>query len=215
MSTDEFQEIWKAYDRKLEKSLQLNLHLLKEVQSQKARSALRSFIAGRVIVIVIGILYLVMLGFAFWWVRTQPVMAVSFAVFILCTVIAIGEYIREIGVIPGISYGDNIVDTQAKLAGIQSGIVRSLRISWLQLPFWATFFVSNELLRKGGRVFFMVEVPIVLVLTILAVILFKNITIENAQKKKWVNAMIRSTGIKSVSRAMDFMKEIEDFKKDS
>jgi hypothetical protein len=215
MSTDEFQEIWKAYDRKLEKSLQLNLHLLKEVQSQKARSALRSFIAGRVIGIVIGMLYLALLCVAFWFVRRQPVMAVSFAVFIICTVIAIGEYIQEIGVIRGIGYGDNVVDTQAKLAGIQSGIVRTLRISWVQLPFWATFFVSNELLRKGGREFLMIEVPIVLVLTILAVILFKNITIENAQKKKWVNALIRSAGLKSVSRAMDFMKEIEDFKKDS
>jgi succinate dehydrogenase hydrophobic anchor subunit len=215
MSTDEFQEIWKAYDRKLEKSLQLNLHLLKEVQSQKARSALRSFIAGRVIGIVIGMLYLALLCVAFWFVRTQPVMAVSFAVFIICTVIAIGEYIQEIGVIRGIGYGDNVVDTQAKLAGIQSGIVRTLRVSWVQLPFWATFFVSNELLRKGGRTFLMIEVPIVLVLTILAVILFKNITIENAQKKKWVNALIRSAGLKSVSRAMDFMKEIEDFKKDS
>lgn len=215
MSTDEFQEIWKAYDRKLEKSLQLNQHLLKEVQSQKARSALRSFIAGRVIGIVIGMLYLALLCVAFWWVRTQPVMAVSFAVFIITTVIAIGEYIQEIGVIQGIGYGDNIVDTQAKLVGIQGGIVRTLRISWVQLPFWATFFVSNELLRKGGREFLMIEVPIVLVLTILAIILFKNITIENAQKKKWVNSLIRGAGIKSVSRAMDFMKEIEDFKKDS
>jgi hypothetical protein len=215
MSTDEFQEIWKAYDRKLEKSLQLNLHLLKEVQSQKAKSALRSFIAGRVIGVVFGMLYLALLCVAFWFVRTQPVMAVSLAVFIICTAIAIGEYIQEIGVIHGISYGDNIVDTQAKLAGIQGGIIRTLRISWLQLPFWATFFVSNELLRNGGRVFLMVEIPIVLVLTILAVILFKNITIENAQKKKWVKSLIRSTGIKSVSRAMDFMKEIEDFKKDS
>jgi glucan phosphoethanolaminetransferase (alkaline phosphatase superfamily) len=215
MSTDEFQEIWRAYDRKLEKSLQLNLHLLKEVQSQKARSALRSFIAGRVIGIVIGILYLVLLCVAFWFVRTQPVMAVSIAVFIICTVIAIGEYIQEIGVIRGIGYGDNVVDTQRKLAGIQSGIVRTLRISWVQLPFWATFCVPNELLRKGGWQFLMIEVPIVLVLTIVAIILFKNITIENAQKKKWVNSLIRSAGIKSVARAMDFMKEIEDFKKDS
>jgi glucan phosphoethanolaminetransferase (alkaline phosphatase superfamily) len=215
MSTDEFQEIWKTYDRKLEKSLQLNLHLLKEVQSQKARSALRPFIAGRVIGIVFGILYLVLLGIAFGLLWTQPVMAVSLAVFIICTVIAIGECIQGIGVIRGIGYGDNVVDTQAKLAGIQSAIVRTLRISWLQLPFWATFFVSNELLRKAGREFLMIEVPIVLVLTILAIILFKNITIENAQKKKWVNSLIRSTGIKSVSRAMDFMKEIEDFKKDS
>ena len=49
MSTDEFQQIWKAYDVKLEKSLRLNLRLLQEVQSQKARSVLRSFIASRVI----------------------------------------------------------------------------------------------------------------------------------------------------------------------
>jgi len=215
MSTDEFQEIWKSYDRKLEKSLQLNMHLLKEVQSQKARSALRSFIAGRVIGIVIGILYLALLCVGIWWVRTQPVMAVSFAVFISCTAIAIGEYIQEISVLRGMGYGDNIVDTQRKLAGIQTTIVRILRISWVQLPFWATFFVSNELLRKGGRMFLIVEIPIVLVLTILAVILFKNITIENAQKKKWVKSLITSTGIKSIARAMDFMKEIEDFKKDS
>jgi hypothetical protein len=215
MSTDEFQEIWKAYDRKLEKSLQLNLQLLKEVQSQKARSVLRPFIASRVIGIVIGTLYLALLGFAFWWVRTQPVMAVSFAVFIACTLVAIGEYIREIDVIRGISYGDNIVDTQQKLARIQSSIIGMLRISWVQLPFWSTFFVSNQLLQKGGRLFLMIEVPIVLILTIMAVVLFRNITIENAQKKKWVKSMIRGTGIKSVSRAMDFMKEIDDFKKDS
>jgi len=184
------------------------------VQSQKARSVLRSFIASRVIGIVIGILYLLLLGVGFWYVRTQPVMAISFVVFIACTAIAIGEYIREVSVIQGISYGDNIVDTQRKLAGIQSSIVGMLRLSWAQLPFWATFFVSNELLRKGGRGFLMVEIPIVLVLTIAAVILYKNITIKNAQKKKWVNALIKGSGIKSVSRAMDFMKEIEDFKKD-
>jgi hypothetical protein len=212
MSTDEFQQLWKAYDAKLEKSLQLNLRLLQEVQSQKARSVLRSFIASRIIGIVIGMLYLALLVIAFWYVRTQPVMAVSFAAFIACTVIAIGMYMREIGVIRKISYGDNIVDTQQKLAGIKSSIIWTLRISWVQLPFWSTFFVSNELLRKGGREFWMIETPITLLLAILAVILYKNITIENAQKKKWVKGMIRGAGMKSVTRAMDFMKEIENFK---
>jgi hypothetical protein len=212
MSTDEFQQIWKAYDAKLEKSLQLNLRLLKEVQSQKARSVLRSFIATRVIGIVIGLVYLALLVIVLWYVRTQPVMAVSFVVFIICTIIAIGEYIQEIGTIHGIGYGDNIVDTQRTLTAIQGGIIRTLRISWVQLPFWSTFFVSNELLRKGGREFWMIEIPITLLLTILAGILYKNITIENAQKKKWVKGLIRGTGIKSLTRAMDFMKEIEDFK---
>jgi glucan phosphoethanolaminetransferase (alkaline phosphatase superfamily) len=212
MSTDEFQQIWKAYDAKLERSLQLNLRLLSEVQSQKAKSVLRSFVAARVITIVIGAIYMALLCFAFWFIRSQPVMAVSFGVFILCTALAIGESIQELGVIHRISYGDNVVDTQQKLAGIQSSIIRMLRISWIQLPFWSTFFVSNELLRKGGREFLMIEIPIVLFFTILAIFLYKNITVENANKKKWVRGLIRGTGIKSVTRAMDFMKEIAEFK---
>ena len=214
MSADEFQEIWKAYDVKLDKSLQLNLQLLKEVQSQKAKSVLRSFIASRVIGIVIGTLFLLLLGVGFWYVRTQPVMAVSFVVFITCTAIAILEYIREIGVIRGISYGDNIVDTQRKLAGVQSSIIGMLRISWVQLPFWSTFFVSNELLRKGGREFLAIEIPIVLSLTIAAVVLYRNITVENLHTKKWITWWIRGTGIKAVTRAMEFMQEIEEFKKE-
>jgi len=212
MTTDEFQLIWKAYDVKLEKSLQLNLRLLQEVQSQKARSVLRLLIASRTTGIVIGMIYLVLLVIAFWYVRAQPVMAVSFGVFIVCTVIAIGMYMREIGVIGRISYGDNIIDTQQELADIQSSIIWTLRIGWVQLPFWSTFFVSNELLRKGGREFWMIQILITLFLTILAVILYKNITLENAQKKKWVKGMIRGAGMKSVIRAMEFMQEIEDFK---
>lgn len=213
MSTDEFQQIWAAYDVKLERSLQLNLELLKEVQTQKARSVLNSLIAGRIVTVLIGALYLLLLGAAFWYIRSQPVMAVSFGAFIFCTVLAICEALREINVIRGISYADNIVDTQNRLAGIQSAIIRMLRISWVQLPFWSTFFISNELLRKGGRGFLMIETPIFLVFVILTFILYKNITLENIEKKKWVRGLINGTGFKSISKAMEFMKEIEEFKK--
>jgi len=214
MSTDEFQQMWKAYDAKLDKSLRLNLRLFQDVQSQKARSAMRSLIVSRVIGIIIGIIYVLILGFAFWYVRTQPVMAVSFGVFIICSVIAVGMYIRELGVIRRISYGDNIVDTQRRLAGIQSSIIWTLRICWVQLPFWATFFVSNELLRKGGAAFLGVEIPLVLFLTIAAVILYRNITVGSLHTKKWITWWIRGTGLKSVARAMEFMREIEEFKKE-
>src|ERR1700743_921671 len=110
MSADEFQAIWKAYDLKLEQSMQLNLRLLKDVQSQKAKSVLHRLVAGRVFVIALATVYLVILCVVFWYVRTQPVMAISFGVFIVVTVLAIGGYIREISVIRRISYAENIVD---------------------------------------------------------------------------------------------------------
>jgi hypothetical protein len=214
MSADEFQQLWKKYDVRLEQSLRLNLRLLQEVQSQKARSVLRGLTAGRVIGLIIGVLYEIILCVACWYVRSQPVMAISVGVFVVVTGIALGSYLRELVLIGRIGYADNIVDTQRKLAGIQRSIIRTLRVSWVQLPFWATFFVSNELMRKGGPVFWAVEIPVVLAFTVAAIVLYRNLTPERMERKKWVRKLLQGTGWKSVTRAMEFMKEIEEFRKD-
>jgi hypothetical protein len=214
MNMDEFIQLWKSYDAKLEHSLQLNLRLLKEVQSQKTRSVLRTLTAGRVIGIVLGVLYEIVLCVACWYVRSQPVMAISIGVFIVVTAIAMVAYLRELTLIGRIGYAENIVDTQEKLAGIQSSIIRALRISWVQLPFWATFFVSNELMRKGGPVFWAVEIPLVLAFTVIAIILFRNLTPEKMERKRWVRKLVQGTGWKSVTRAIGFMQEIREFKQE-
>jgi hypothetical protein len=211
---DEFIQLWKAYDAKLELSLQLNLRLLKEVQAQKTRSVLRTLAAGRVIGILIGLLYEVILCVAFWYVRGQPVMAVSIGVFIVVTGIAMGAYWRELFLIARIGYAENIVDTQQKLAGMQSSIIYSLRVSWVQLPFWATFFVSNRLLENGGPVFWAVEIPVVLVFTVAAIVLYYNLTPERVGRKRWVRKLVQGSGWKSVARAIGFMQEIGEFRKD-
>jgi hypothetical protein len=214
MIMDEFIQLWKAYDAKLEHSLQLNLRLLKEVQTQKTRLVLRTLTAGRVLGIVLGVLYEIILCVACWFVRSQPVMAISIGVFIVVTGIAMGAYWWELVLIGRIGYAENIVDTQAKLAGIQSSIIRTLRISWIQLPFWATFFVSNELMRKGGPVFWAVEIPLVLAFTVIAIILFRNLTPEKMESRKWVRKLVQGTGWKSVTRAIGFMQEIKEFKQE-
>jgi hypothetical protein len=211
---DEFIQLWKVYDGKLEHSLQLNLRLLKEVQTQKTRSVLRTLTAGRVIGIVLGVLYEIILCMACWYVRSQPVMAVSIGVFIVVTGIAMGAYWWELVVIARIGYAENVVDTQEKLAGIQSSIIRTLRISWIQLPFWATFFVSNELIRKGGPVFWAVEIPLILAFTVAAIILFRNLTPGKMERKRWVRTLVQGTGWKSVTRAIGFMQEIREFKQE-
>jgi hypothetical protein len=175
---------------------------------------LRTLTAGRVLGIVLGVLYEIILCVACWFVRSQPVMAISIGVFIVVTGIAMGAYWWELVLIGRIGYAENIVDTQAKLAGIQSSIIRTLRISWIQLPFWATFFVSNELMRKGGPVFWAVEIPLVLAFTVIAIILFRNLTPEKMESRKWVRKLVQGTGWKSVTRAIGFMQEIKEFKQE-
>ena len=213
MSTDEFQQLWKAYDAKLERTMELNRRLFTDMQQQKARSALRPLIASRIFGIIMGILWLGLMAFCCYAVRSQPVMALSFGIFFVCTVVGIAGYVRDINVIQSISYSDNVVGTQKKLAGLRSAMVRDLRLVWLQLPFWCTFFVSNDLIRNSGWPFWAINVPLFVIFVGAAVFLYRNITVENAQKKRWVAVMIKA-GAGKVARAIELLKEVEEFEKD-
>ena len=211
MSADEFQQLWKEYDRRLERSLSLSRRLFTDVQQQKVGSELRPLMRLRVFGIVVGVVWLALMGFCVYIVRTQPVMAVSFGVFCVCTLIGIVGYIRDVSVIRSIHYTDNVVETQRKLAAMQSSMVRDIRLVWLQLPFWASFFVSNAFIRSSGRLFYLVEVPVFFCLVGVAVFLYLNITVRNAQRKKWVAAMVRGAGSGRVTRAIGLLKELEAF----
>jgi hypothetical protein len=214
MSTDEFQQLWKAYDVRLERTMELSRRLFMDMQQRKARSALRPLIASRILGIVIGVVWLGLMGFCFFVVRSQPVMAVSFAVFFVCTVMGIAGYVKDIQVIQTVSYLDNVVETQKKLARLRSTMVRDLRLGWLQLPFWSIFFVSNSLIRNEGWLFWAINVPLFLFFAAAAVFLYRNITLENAQRKKWVAMMIKA-GTGRVARAIKLLKEVEDFEKEA
>ncbi|HEY8919541.1 MAG TPA: hypothetical protein VIM87_24030, partial [Chitinophaga sp.] len=58
MDEMELKNLWQAYDQKLERSLSLNLHIVQELQKQKARSALRPLRAFKSLMIVFGIIWI-------------------------------------------------------------------------------------------------------------------------------------------------------------
>ena len=53
MDIQEFKNIWQAYDDNLEKSLKLNMHCLELIQSQKAKSKLKTVFISRIIEITL------------------------------------------------------------------------------------------------------------------------------------------------------------------
>ena len=211
MSTDEFQALWKAYDAKLDRCIEMNRRIFVDLQQRKVDSVLRPLIRGRVIGIVVGILWLALMGFCLVAVRSQWVMAVSFLVFFVCTVVGIVGYVRDIVVIRGVSFADSILDTQRKLADLRTTMVRDMRLMWLQLPFWSCFFVSNDFIKNCGRQVWLIEVPAFLVFVAAAVFLYRNITIASARKKRWVAAMIKGAGARQVGKALEILKELEEY----
>ncbi|HWB91766.1 MAG TPA: hypothetical protein VG605_07940, partial [Puia sp.] len=126
MSTDEFQALWKAYDVRLERTIELNRRMFVELQQQKVDSVLRPLIRGRVAGIVVGVVWLLLMGLCLVAVWGEWVMWVSSAMFFACTAVGIAGYVRDISVIRMISFADSVVDTQKKLAGLRVTMVRDL-----------------------------------------------------------------------------------------
>ena len=62
MELDDLKNTWRAYDAKLEKSMKLNMHILKIMDLDKTRTALKKFIMTPFLGVIIGIVLQVMLG---------------------------------------------------------------------------------------------------------------------------------------------------------
>lgn len=210
----ELKNIWSAYDRKLERSLNLNLRILEGIQKDKAKSRLNALLGIKVVGVVIGVLWTLFLGLLLYGNHFKNVyFSASVSMILFFTVVAIGVYIRHIILINQVDYTDSIAGTQAKLAELQVSTIRSTRFIWLQMPFYTTFFWSQAWMMKDVW-FWLIAFPITLVFTALAIWLYYNIKPENLHKA-WVKKfMMIGQEYQYAVSASEMLQEIEEFKKD-
>jgi hypothetical protein len=221
MEDQELKSIWAAYDRKLEEarilnlqSWALNLKCFEELQMQKAKSKLSSLAGFKWVSVILGILYVLFLAILLYFVRWRNIyFTVSIGMIALITLIAIVAYIQHIVIIKQISYSDSITGTQKKLSALQSSVINIVRIVWLQLPFWTTFFWNSKWIIHSGMNFWVTAFPITLFFIGLTIWLYRNISLKN-MNKKWFKILLGSPEWTSVRKAMEFMNEIEVFKQD-
>ncbi len=132
---------------------------------------------------------------------------------IILTIIAIIIYMLDIITITRINFSDSIVQTQTKIASLQSSTIYSIRILWLQLPFYTTCYITNKLAVTGSLQYWIMQITVTILFTWLSIFLFKNISLKSSNRK-WVNNFLKGYGLNRISKALEFIKEIEEFKKD-
>jgi len=213
MSTDEFQELWKSYDRKLESSLKMNLQLLETVRTGKIRSSFRTTIAWKIVVNILTMPWIFVLSVVAYKHHGQPVFTVSMILLILFAWHAVVYNIYHINLMRRIDLARSITATQQQLAELESSILHGLRIQFLQTPIWTVFFISKDMLLHGGLKFWLIEGTVIVLFILLTIWLYRNITLSNVNRW-WIKSMIRHEGGASIARARSFIREIEDFKRE-
>ncbi len=205
--------LWKAQDEKLEKTMRLNLYLLESLQKQKAESKLSSLARFKGWAVALGVIWVLFLGVLIYGNQLQNIyFTVSVGMIMLFNIAAVAIYIKHITLIRQLDYSQSITATQKKLSVLQASTF-NLRFLLLQTPFYTTWFWSTGMINDMGMRFWFISLPITLLFTVLAIWLYKNLTLENMHKK-WVRGLINSTPEHtSVFKAIDFLNELEEFKK--
>ncbi len=137
----------------------------------------------------------------------------SLSMILLITSLAVLLYVKDIFTIKQIDNSESVTGTQLKLASLQLSIIDSVRISWLQLPFYSTWYLNYELIMHGNIIFWIVQIFVTGLTTWLAIWLFRNINYKNLNKKL-VRDLMQGVGFYSATQALDYIKEINNFKND-
>lgn len=222
MNDIQLQQLWAEYDNKLEQAkvlnLQawaLNLQSKEALQMHKAKSKLNKLANYKKWVIALGVIWVLVLGFLiFNTITWQGIFFdISAGAIAITTIIAIAFYVHHITLIQKVDNSESIVSAQQTIAQLQASTLQAIRIIWLQLPFYCTFYLSPALLQKAGTTFIIVHAVITLLFVWAAIWLYRNINYTN-RHKKWFKLLMGNIEWTNIAKAAQFLDEVEAFKKE-
>ncbi|GAA4314619.1 hypothetical protein GCM10023149_10830 [Mucilaginibacter gynuensis] len=207
----DIKQLWHAYDAKLERSLQLNHKIIKDMQTQKAENKINAFRNQLILGVVLGTLWLVILGLAVFDHLGNIYFVISASFIIFFNLYAVIKYAQHAGQLYNIDLNGNITQAQEKLAAIQLSGIDVGRILILQTPFYCTFWYNDTLVAHAGTTFWLIQLIVVSLFIILSVAAYRLLNYRKA-RRTWVKNLIKSFGGTELSKAIDFLDEIEDYK---
>jgi hypothetical protein len=218
MEDIKLEDIWKTYSQEMANAKVLNMQswmisskTFEYLQMHKAQSKLRSLSNFKKGAVLLGILWVLLLGTLVYSNGFKNAFfSISVLMIMIFSIIAIVVYIKHIVLINQINYTESIIDAQKKLAELQASTINIVRILWLQLPFYTTFFWSRQWIASDIK-FWLIPFPITLLFVSLAIWLYRNISYKNVDKR-WFRILFSGIEWTPVIKAINYLKEIEDFK---
>ncbi len=218
MELNELKTIWKAYDTKLEKSLKLNLRCLEMIQAQKIKSKLTPLLWLRVFEAIVHIAAIMWTGNFLFAHFFEVQFSVSAAVLMLFFIIAFSNCLIQIIIIKQIDYSENIISIQRKLNMLQSYIINYIRLTFLVIPTWLAYpvilfkAVANfDIISQFYRPWWQWNIAFTIIIIPICVWLYRQISYKNIHKK-WVKFIIEKSAGSSVTKALEFIKELDELK---
>ncbi len=124
------------------------------------------------------------------------------------------DYIKHLAWAKNINYDGSVLEVQKQLSKLQLSIINHSKIMVLQFPFWTTFYLSDNWFPQDiGLPYIIFQIALTGSFIYLTYWLYKIHKPENL-KKKWFRDLLAGSGGKSVEKAIEFYREMEEFEKE-
>lgn len=217
MEFTELLDIWKTQNEKIERSIKLNEKIIQQSIHQKAASTLQPLIRIKRTNIIVTVFYLLILAYALlftikYYDSSRNYFIVSVSAIFLINLKALADYIIHLNMAKAVNFNGSVVEVQQQLSELQFSIINHAKTMCLQFPFFTTFYLSNQWFpQEVGLGYIIFQVLLTGSFIYASYWLYKNHRIDNLNKK-WFRTLIAGSGGKSVLKAMEFYKELEEFK---
>jgi len=223
MELEELKKRWNEFDNKLEKSLQLNKELLKQVNFDKAKNKIRTLLIFKLLetaVLSLIIFYLVKFTI---YNFTNPQFSVSAFILLFFAVLGYISNIRQVSLMIRLKTdsAEDITSKQKKLTALKLLIADYVKWGLLSIPFFPVWiilipkiFLNIDMYTNGMNAWWWTNIGLGIVLIPFVLWVFRQLSKKNINQF-WVKNLLEGSGWGLAADAENFLTEIEKFEQES
>lgn len=218
--------LWQTNDEKLEKSLRLNEQHIELIQTQKVASKLAPLYRKRLIECVFHVAAILLLIAFVITNRNEIPYALSGLALLAFYTTTLVNAIQQINLIKNMDFNKDLATMQSSLVLLQTHIINYAKLSVLFIPSFLAYpvviskvikdykielFSDFDIIQKSNGNWWTMMVVVSAVLIPLGIWFYRQVSYRNIDKP-YVKRFIEKSSGKRVSKALEFLKELQDLK---
>lgn len=226
MELDELKTMWLSNDIKLEKSLKLNEQSIELIQTQKVTSKLAPLYRQRIVEIILhSVVIVLLIGFLLknFFQFPYAVSAIALIAFYVTTFL---NALKQINLIKRMDYNNDLATMQSSLVVLQTHILNYSKLTVLFIPTFLAYPViltkvikdfnikalaDFDIITQSNGNWWTVQLVAFIILIPLGFWFYKEVSHKNLHKK-WVKNFIQKSSGTRVTKALEFLKELQSLK---
>jgi hypothetical protein len=228
MKLEELKTTWQNHEIKLEKSARLNLQILEMIQSQQARSLINPLMLKNTVILMLHAFAIIaLIVFLVYNISILPYSISAFVLLGYYMILFVNCY-KQIMEIRSFNSNKDVISMQSSLAKLKMQQLNFIRLSVLTIPAFLSFpvvvpkafadlnmnvFHNFDIIKQTNGSWWLVEILAFAILIPLGIWFYKNVTPQNVHIN-WVKQIINTTASKNVERAVKYLRELEEMKRE-